>query len=297
VINPATKSVTGYHFSGSEPNALALDSNSKFLYVGLDGSGSIQRLNLPAFTPDINITLGIAQFNEGANTAGGIAVSPTNAHIIAVALGQNNGCCQNGPLEFFTDATKLANSIDAIPVRQLIFTSGTNLYGYAQNVLSKINVTATGGTLGQQWNNLVTGSSVQFSGGLIFGGGGEEFNPATGLLLGGFDVGNGCCNSTQVLPNSAINRAFALGQTPFFNGFGITSYNLAQFTPLAAVNLSGVLPGQGFNNGTASKFIQWGPNGLAFILTTGPCCGEQNTQVILLQSPTLLMTAGTTANP
>src|SRR5262249_3545851 len=54
---------------------------------------------------------------------------------------------------------------------------------------------------------------------------------------------------------------------------------------------------QGFNNGTASKFIQWGPNGLAFILTTGPCCGEQNTQVILLQSPTLLMTAGTTANP
>src|SRR5262249_19491479 len=35
VINPATKSVTGYHFSGSEPHALALDSNSKFLYVGL----------------------------------------------------------------------------------------------------------------------------------------------------------------------------------------------------------------------------------------------------------------------
>lgn len=296
VINPATKSVTGYHFAGSEPNKLALDSNSKFLYVGLDGSGSIQRLNLPAFTPDININLGSAQFNGGANMAGGIAVSPSNANTIAVALGQGTGCCSNGPLEFFTDSTKLANSVNSVPVSQLIFANGTTLYGYAQSTLSRINVTATGGALGQQWNSLVTGTAVQFAGGLIFGGGGEEFNPATGLLQGSFDVGNGCCNNMQVLPDSAINRAFALGQTPFFTGFGITSYNLAQFTPLAAVNLTGVLPGSGFNSGNTSKFIQWGPNGLAFILTSG-CCGTENSQVILLQSPTLLMTAATTATP
>ena len=297
VINPATKSVTGYHFAGSEPDRLALDSNSKFLYVGLDGSGSIQRLNLPAFTPDINIDLGSQQFNGGVNTAAGISVSPTNAHTIAVALGQPGGCCQNGPLQFFTDATKLANSINSVPVNEVIFTSGTNLFAYSQGVLSKVNVTATGGTLGTQWNNLVTGSSVEFAGGLIFGGGGEEFNPATGLLLGSFDVGNTCCNNMQVLPNSTINRAFALGQTPFFNGFGITSYNLAQFTPLAAANLSGVLANPGFNNGRTSNFIQWGPSGLAFILTSGCCGNDQNTQVILLQSPTLLMTASSTANP
>ena len=297
VINPATKSVTGYHFAGSEPDRLALDANSKFLYVGLDGNGSIQRLNLPAFTPDINIDLGTQQFNSGVNTAGGIAVSPTNAHTIAVALGQPGGCCQNGPLQFFTDSTKLANSINSVPVNEVIFTSGTNLFAYAQNVLSKVNVSATGGTLGTQWNNLVTGSSVEFAGGLVFGAGGEEFNPATGLLLGSFDVGNTCCNNMQVLPNSAINRAFALGQTPFFNGFGITSYNLAQFTPLAAVNLSGILPNPGSNNNRISNFIQWGPNGLAFILGANPCCGAPTTQVILLQSPTLLMTASSTANP
>lgn len=297
VINPATKSVTGYHFAGSEPDRLALDGNSKFLYVGLDGSGSIQRLNLPAFTPDINIDLGSQQFNGGVNTAAGISVSPTNAHTIAVALGQPGGCCQNGPLQFFTDATKLANSVNSVPVNEVIFTSGASLFAYSQGVLSKVNVTATGGTLGTQWNNLVTGTSVEFAGGLIFGGGGEEFNPATGLLLGSFDVGNTCCNNMQVLPNSTINRAFALGQTPFFNGFGITSYNLAQFTPLAAANLSGVLANPGFNNGRTSNFIQWGPSGLAFILTSGCCGSDQNTQVILLQSPALLMTASSTANP
>ncbi len=87
---------------------------------------------------------------------------------------------------------------------------------------------------------LITGNTFQYSGGLIFGGSGEEFNPATGSLVGTFDVGsnNCCCCGTQVLPNSSITRAFALGQTPFFNGFGVTSYNLTQFTPLAVADLS-----------------------------------------------------------
>jgi hypothetical protein len=44
VINPSTGAVTGYHFAGSEPMKLALDSTSKYLYVGLNGNGSIQRL-------------------------------------------------------------------------------------------------------------------------------------------------------------------------------------------------------------------------------------------------------------
>ena len=107
--------------------------------------------------------------------------------------------------------------------------------------LSQVNVTATGGTLGQTWTDIVNGSAISYSGGLIFGGAGQEFNPATGLLLGTFDTGNNsCCNSsgTQILSNSAINRAFVLGQTPFFSSLGITSYNLSQFTPKAVADLS-----------------------------------------------------------
>jgi hypothetical protein len=96
-----------------------------------------------------------------------------------------------------------------------------------------------------------------------------------------------------VLPDSAINRAFALGDTPFFGSFGITSYNLSEFTPLAAASLAELSP----EYGSTSKFIQWGPNGLAFILTAGGCCPASTTQVVLVQSPTLLLTAGKTINP
>src|ERR1700730_13187454 len=78
------------------------------------------------------------------------------------------------------------------------------------------------------------------------------------------DVGNACCNNnTQVLPNSALNRVFALGQTPFFNSFGITSYDLTHFTPLAVASLAEL---NSFNSVSTAKFIQWGTNGLGFIL-------------------------------
>lgn len=292
VINPTTGAVTATFFAGSEPTKLALDSTSKYLYVGLNGNGSIQRLNLPSFTPDIDIPLGNPQ-NGAPYVAAAIAVSPTNSHTIATALVQN-GCCPPSTLEFFTDSTKLANSVTTGQIDQIDFASGTTLFGYLPNILSEVAVTATGGTVTKTWNGLVTGNTFQYSGGLIFTSNGQEFNPATGLLLGTYDVGNPCCgNGPEVLSNATLNRVFALGQTPFFNSFGITSYNLSEFTPLAVADLAEL--NLGFNPAT-SKFMQWGTNGLAFILTGG-CCGNTATQVVLLQSPTLLLTASKTVSP
>ncbi|MGB8988424.1 MAG: choice-of-anchor D domain-containing protein [Candidatus Sulfotelmatobacter sp.] len=294
VINPSTGAVTGYFYAGSEPTKLALDSTSKFLYVGLNGDGAIQRLDLPAFTDDILISLGST--TSGPNLAQAIAVSPSNAHTIAVALNEDSCCSSSGPLEFFTDSTKLANSVATPAINQINFASGTTLYGYYPDTLSQVTVSSTGGTLTQQWSNLVDGNTFQYSGGLAFGADGEEFNPATGLLEGTFDVGSICCSSSpQVLPDSAINRAFALGQTPFFSSFGITSYNLSEFTPLAVASLAELAPE--YSSTSTSKFIQWGPNGLAFILTGGACCAPFTTQVVLVQSPTLLLTAGKSVNP
>src|ERR1700733_933290 len=292
VINPSTGAVTGTFFAGSEPTKLALDGTSKYLYVRLNGNGSIQRLNLPSFTPDIDIPLGNPQ-NGAPYVAAAIAVSPTNSHTIATALTENGCCGLPNPLEFFTDSTKLANSVTTGQIDQIDFASGTTLFGYIPNTLSEVAVTATGGTVTKTWDGLVTGNTFQYSGGLIFTSNGQEFNPATGLLLGTYDVGNSCCNAAEVLSNATLNRVFALGQTPFFNSFGITSYNLSEFTPLAVANLSELNLGV---NPVISKFMQWGTNGLAFILTGG-CCGNTASQVVLLQSPTLLLTASKTVSP
>ena len=204
--------------------------------------------------------INLGSTTDGPDLAQAIAVSPTNSHTIAVALNEDTCCSSSGPLEFFTDSTKLANSISTPAINQLSFASGTTLYGYYPDIQSQVTVSSTGGTLTQQWSDLVEGNTFQYSGGLVFGSNGEEFNPATGLLEGTFDVGSTCCSSgPQVLPDSAINRAFALGQTPFFNSFGITSYNLSEFTPLAVASLAELAP----ELSSTSKFIQWGPNGSA----------------------------------
>jgi trimeric autotransporter adhesin len=295
VINPSTGAVTGFYFAGSEPNQLAIDSTSKFLYVGLNGDGSIQQLDLPGFTKGIVIELGNS---SGPSYAGAIAVSPTNPDTIAVATTAENSCCTSvGPLQFFTNGTKLASSVGSPSIDQIVFASGTTLYGYYPNTLSEITVSSTGGTLAQQWSGLVTGSTFQYSGGSIFGSGGAEFDPATGLLQGTFDVSSACCgdSAVQVLPDSSISRAFALGVTPFFSSFGITSYNLSEFTPVAVASLAELDPEYG--SPTTSNFIQWGANGLAFILTNS-CCGTPATsQVVLVQSPTLLLTVTKAVNP
>jgi trimeric autotransporter adhesin len=221
VVNPFTGAVSAYHFAGSEPNQLALSADGQYLYVGLNGSDSVQRFILPAFTPDINVSL---DTGSQAYVAGTVAVSPTDSHMFAVTL--SSGCCSTpvGLLELFEDAKPLASQIGNLQFEGIVFPTATTLYGYYNGELTEVTISSTGGKLGKQWSGLVEGSDIQYAAGLIYGNAGQVFNPSTGSLLGTFDVGNpGCCNGNQLLPDAPINRAFAVGITPFFGSFGITS--------------------------------------------------------------------------
>lgn len=291
VINPTTGAVTAFHFAGSEPTKLALSADAKYLYVGLNGEGSVQRLALPNFTLDINIPLGTP--TSGLQVANDIEVSPGSSHTIAVAVGPT-GCCGSSALEFFTDMTKLASSVTSTGFSQTAFASATLLYGYDNGTVSKVTVSSTGGTLGTQWSGLVYGEAIDYASSLIYGGGGQVFNPTTGLLEGTFDTGtSGCCNggTNQLLPDATISRALVVGTTPFFGSLGITSYNLTQFTPVGVTSLNEL------SGNPTPAFIQWGSNGLAFILQSPCCYPNQTSQVVLVQSPTMMLTATKTSSP
>ena len=290
VINPTTARVTGYYFAGSEPNQLALSSDSKYLYVGLNGNGSVQRLVLPGFTQDIDVSLGSSSYG-GLNTALSLQVSPGDDHTFAVAEG-TVGCCGNSGLFFYKDSTLLPDSITYPTFNDILFVDASTLYGYYSGTVGDVTVDANGGTLGQQWNSLVEGTSIQYDSGLIYGSNGQVLNTTTGLLVGSYDVtGSGCCNGAgPLMPDSVIDRVFALGITPFFSSFGITSYDLSKFTPVAVTNLSQ------FSSSTELSFIRWGNNGVAFILQSG-CCGNTSSQVVLVQSSAMLLTASGATNP
>ena len=282
VVNPNTGKVLKYYFAGSEPNQLALSSDSKYLYVGLNGNGSVQRLILPAFSLDIDVPLTGNSF--GSSVALSLGVSPSDDHTFAVAEGALN-CCGSGGLYFYKDSTELANSITYPQINDVAFATGSTLYGYYSGTVSDIAVDSNGGTLSQQWNGLVQGSAIAYAGGLIYGNGGQVLNPSTGLLVGTYDLtGGGCCYNNQIVPDPAIDRLFAVGNTPFFSSFGITAYDLKKFTPIAATDLS-----QFYGSTATQTFLHWGNNGLAFALSAG-CCGNNPSQVVIVQSPSMFAT-------
>lgn len=276
VINPLSGK-TSYHFVGSEPTQLALSSDSSYLYVGLNGDGSVQRMILPSFALDINVSLGTNVFGQ-LNTASGLQVSPGDPHTFAVAVGSDSF---GGPLEFFTDTRLLPNAITNPTVNSIQFANSSTLYGYGNNSLIQVAVNSSGGTLTTQWNDALSGGGgISYDAGLIYDNSGQVFNPATGELVGSYDVNGGCCGSENaLLPESANNATFVVGITPFFGSFGITSYNLSQFTPEAIINLSQ------FNGTITPTFISWGAEGLAFVINVGQCCFNPEYQTILVQSP------------
>jgi len=282
VVNPYTGKVLKYYFAGSEPNQLALSNDSKYLYVGLNGNGSVQRLILPGFTPDIDVPLTGNGFGE--SVAASLGVSPSDNHTFAVAEG-SVGCCGSYGLYFYKDSTELANSITYPQISDVAFATGSTLYGYYSGTVSDVAVDSNGGTLGEQWNGLVQGSAIAYADGLIYGNGGQVLSPSTGYLVGTYDLIGGCCyNNVQIVPDPAVDRLFAVGNTPFFSSFGITAYDLQKFTPIAAADLSQ------FSGSTASPaFLHWGNNGLASVVTPG-CCGNNPPQVIIVQSPAMFAT-------
>src|SRR5579862_4538092 len=168
-------------------------------------------------------------------------LSPGDSHTFAVSIGGDECCGDGGTLEFFTDTTLLPDSISYPPISSFQFANTTTLYGYSYEIVSQVAVNASGGTLTTQWNDLLNGyGGIQYDAGLIYGSAGQVMNPATGELVGSYDVGsNSCCSSSNdLLAESAVGRTFVAGVSPFFSSLGITSYNLSEFTPIAVINLS-----------------------------------------------------------
>jgi hypothetical protein len=83
-IDPASGAIVNSVFAGSEPGSLALTSDGGALYAGLNGAGSILRVELPELKPSLEFSLGLD--GPGAIIAGDIAVNPWNPETIAVSV-------------------------------------------------------------------------------------------------------------------------------------------------------------------------------------------------------------------
>src|SRR5215469_11670578 len=84
IIDPVNSVIVNTIPVGSEPDVLAMSADGAYLYVGLDGSASIARVNLTTNSVDLTFSMG-TNSSSGAYVPASISVSPASSTTIAVA--------------------------------------------------------------------------------------------------------------------------------------------------------------------------------------------------------------------
>lgn len=259
--------------SGSEPDHLALSADHNYLYVGLDGNGTVERLKLgnQQGVPDISISLG-SDSNLGSHYAMDIEVDPVQSTTIAVARGvlPSVSIVQAiGGVAIYDNATQRPNVIT--PTTQagdvLLDTiqwslDGTQLYAANNENLEgdfyQLGVSAGGVSLISDHPNCFPVPNLRIhldpTTKLLYGDDGLVVNPSTAAQAGNF------VSSGIMVTDASIGNAWFVGQSAAdvqTVAYEVESFNLNNFSPVAQLHLYQV-------EGVPQHIVRWGSNGLAF---------------------------------
>ena len=275
-LNPATVSIVNCQSAGSEPNVLALSDDGQFLYVGEDGTGSVQRFKLPGLTPDISISLGSDPF-DGPFYARSMEVAPGVPHTIAVSRGIKNLIPKEiGGIAIYDDSTQrptIAPGWGGAGNAYSSLTWGADasaLYASdAESTMSffTLTVNSSGVVLDHTYPNVFWNPGkihYDHGSGLVYSDDGfHVIDPSTGLPTGLIEVGGGW----PMVPDSDLNTVFVLSQYIFQGNSNYTLYlfDANHYVPITRIPFT-ITPNS--LNGLGN-FVRWGTNGLAVNDPTG----------------------------
>lgn len=174
-IDPVNDIIGSPTIVGSNPGRLAVSSDGQFLYVALDGAGTVQKLSLPGFAS-------VSSFAVPQNqTVNRMQVCPTNSDMVAICRSPS------GTTSLHVGGVERPNELTSQNLFAFLDTTGQlfGCDGFHSNVkLYSLDTGPNGlsllaGQPGKQSNS----SDLQSSGGLIFYNGGMVVNPATTRAL------------------------------------------------------------------------------------------------------------------
>ncbi|HEY2472373.1 MAG TPA: hypothetical protein VGI45_31590 [Terracidiphilus sp.] len=259
--------------TGSEPDHLALSADHNYLYVGLDGNGTVERLRLgnQQGVPDASIPIG-SDSNLGAYYAMDIEVDPVQSTTIAVARGvlPSVSIVQAiGGVAIYDNATQRPNVIT--PTTQagdvLLDTiqwslDGTQIFAANNENFEgdfyQLGVAANGVSLTSDHPNYFPVPNLRIhldpTTQLLYGDDGLVVNPSTAAQVGNF------VSSGIMVTDAGIGNAYFVGQSAAdvqTVAYEVESFNLNNFSPVAQLHLYQV-------EGVPQHIVRWGTNGLAF---------------------------------
>jgi hypothetical protein len=290
VLDPATFTITSTIAlpASSNPNRLAMSDDSQFLYVGLDGTSSVQRFTFPGLKKDISISLGANAYSP-TSVASDIQVAPATPHTIAVALRAvipNTSSSETAPgaagLVIFDDTLPRPARVPGVLGTGNTFSSiqwgsdATQIFAadtFDENFpFFSISVIPNGAIVEHNFGNRLEsfGPRIHYDSATntIY----SDTGPAVftnSFPAGTFDAFASSDFLNVMTPDSKFGVAFFANENPSGNGsIDVESFDLTHFSPIASINLPNVVFAQ------PTRMIRWAQNGLAFITDQG--------QVVLL---------------
>jgi len=268
---------------GNEPMKLARSDNGQYLYVGLDGEGAVQRVDLATQTPGPKFSLGSDSF-FGPRYVEDIEVLPGSPQAIAVSRRYKGVSPGHAGIAIYDNGVQRPNVTPVHTGSNVIefSQSSTTLYGQNKETTEfgfrRMSVDNSGVTILDTTPNLINNpADIEFDSGNIYASTGPIINPITHTQVGTFVVSPGSnLNPTLVKPDSSTNRVFfyVRPNDPAQVGAArLLAFDQNTFQLLGSFDIESV-------NGVASSLIRWGVNGLAIRTSNG--------QIILVQSSKLI---------
>ena len=281
-MDPATGALGTPIPVGSEPNKLALTSDGRYLWVGLDGASGIRKIDLTTGRAGLQFALGVSNINNGPQVALNLVALPGATDSVVIL--QGTSCCYSSALGIYDSGvlrgtltsqnfySQYALQVDGS--RTEIYVGGTGLYTYTYNASGlTAKVTNTNSNIS------LAGSSfdeMQLVGGKLYGDYGKVYDAEAGTLLGTMYQTGTTIAQGPTLVDTALNKVFILDNSSCCSGYSqIQIFNPDDFTATGATIPISV-PYSIYNNTNQSyiyfnpnRLVRWGSNGLAFHTNAG----------------------------
>lgn len=265
-IDPETGIMGTPTFVGSEPFTLAISDNNKYIYVAIDGAGSVRKFDIATQSAGILFSIGsrLGIGGTGFFYAEDIVVLPDNPNTIAVSRSNIGFSPRHEGVAIFDEGVARSVTTPNHTGSNVIEPSlnAATLYGYNNETtefgLRKMAVDASGVTVTSTVSNLLSGFDVDIKhdNGVLYSSSGRAVNPESGTLLGTFSG----VNSRAFVPDSGVGRIFFASLSG--GSVVIQAFTINTFLPAGSLTIPNV-------NSNPFNLIRWGVNGLAFSTING----------------------------
>lgn len=241
-IDPNTGTVTDSVPVGDMPGQLALSDDGTALWVAVDGSGQVRRLDLP------ELALGMS-FSTGTERVEDMAVMPGQPGTLAIAL--MSTCCtprHEGVAIYDHGVRRAQMTPEHMGSNMIAFgESAAVLYGESTEGAGfrTMRVGPGGVSVVRETEIGRTGWHMQYASGRVYTSGGGVIDPGRHELVGAMGAWG-----YAVAADAALGRAFFADDEVGI----VRAYDLNTFQPLGEVTVGG---------GFTWTMIRWGTDGLA----------------------------------